>query len=135
MIGLLSAPSVVVGIDGSRAATDAALWAIDEAVSRDIPLRLVYVIDPVDLAAAESDCSQFPSARAALYDAQWSVAATGEAVKIETEILSGKPLAKLAKLAQESRPAVMVCVGSIGTDSGSPGHVECTVLTVPGNHL
>ena len=84
------------------------------------------------MAAAESDCSQFPCARAALYDAQRSVAATGEPVKIETEILSGKPLAKLA---QESRSAVMVCVGSIGTDSGRPGQVDCTVLTVPGNHL
>ena len=41
-----SAPSVVVGIDGSRTALDAALWAVDEAVSRDIPLRLVYAIDP-----------------------------------------------------------------------------------------
>ena len=30
--------SVVVGIDGSRPALDAALWAVDEAVSRDIPL-------------------------------------------------------------------------------------------------
>ena len=27
-------------------ALDAALWAVDEAVSRDIPLRLVYAIDP-----------------------------------------------------------------------------------------
>jgi len=34
-------PSVVVGIDGSRAAVRAALWAVDAAVSRDIPLRLV----------------------------------------------------------------------------------------------
>ena len=41
-----SSPSVVVGIDGSRSAVDAALWAVDEAVSRDIPLRLVYAIDP-----------------------------------------------------------------------------------------
>ena len=40
------APSVVVGIDGSRSALDAALWAADEAVSRDVPLRLVYAIDP-----------------------------------------------------------------------------------------
>ena len=32
---------VVVGIDGSRPGIDAALWAVDEAVSRDIPLRLV----------------------------------------------------------------------------------------------
>jgi hypothetical protein len=30
-----SSPAVVVGIDGSRTAVDAALWAVDEAVSRD----------------------------------------------------------------------------------------------------
>ena len=41
-----SATSVVVGIDGSRSALDAALWGVDEAVSRDVPLRLVYAIDP-----------------------------------------------------------------------------------------
>ena len=41
-----SSPAVVVGIDGSRTAVDAALWAVDEVVSRDIPLRLVYTIDP-----------------------------------------------------------------------------------------
>ncbi len=40
-----SSPAVVVGIDGSPTAVDAALWAVDEAVSRDIPLRLVYAID------------------------------------------------------------------------------------------
>jgi hypothetical protein len=39
-------PAVVVGVDGSRAAVRAALWAVDEAVSRDIPLRLVYALDP-----------------------------------------------------------------------------------------
>ena len=31
---------VVVGIDGSRAATDAAMWAIEEAIDRDVSLRL-----------------------------------------------------------------------------------------------
>jgi nucleotide-binding universal stress UspA family protein len=41
-----SSPAVVVGIDGSRDAVDAALWAVDEAVSRDISLRLIYAIDP-----------------------------------------------------------------------------------------
>ena len=39
-------PSIVVGIDGSKAAVHAALWAVDEAVSRDIPLRLLYAIEP-----------------------------------------------------------------------------------------
>jgi nucleotide-binding universal stress UspA family protein len=37
-----SAP-VVVGVDGSDAAITAAKWAIDEAVSRDVPLRIVHV--------------------------------------------------------------------------------------------
>ncbi|MDT5144785.1 MAG: hypothetical protein QOI79_4152, partial [Mycobacterium sp.] len=39
-------PSVVVGVDGSRAAVHAAIWAADEAVSRDIPLRLICAIPP-----------------------------------------------------------------------------------------
>lgn len=105
------APSVVVGVDGSRAAIHAAVWAVDEAVSRDIPLRLVYVVDQVDLGGAVSDHRQFAVARTALYDAQRAVEACGKAVKIETELVSGKPLARLAL---ESRWAVMICVGSIG---------------------
>src|ERR1700682_2721067 len=32
-----------VGIDGSRAALDAATWAVTEAVSLGVPLRLVHV--------------------------------------------------------------------------------------------
>lgn len=58
------ARAVVVGIDGSRAATHAALWAVDEAVNRDIPLRLVYVIDPSQLSAAgEAVGNQRPERR------------------------------------------------------------------------
>ena len=37
--------SIVVGIDGSKAATRAAYWAVDEAVRRDVPLRLLYAIE------------------------------------------------------------------------------------------
>lgn len=36
--------SVAVGIDGSQAALDAAIWAVAEAVNLGVPLRLVYVI-------------------------------------------------------------------------------------------
>jgi nucleotide-binding universal stress UspA family protein len=36
------AQPVVGGIDGSRGAQAAALWAIDEAIDREVPLRLVY---------------------------------------------------------------------------------------------
>ena len=60
--------SVVVGIDGSRSGIVAALWAVDEAVSRDIPLRLVYAIEPSDnarldahVAAEELETAEAPA--------------------------------------------------------------------------
>ena len=37
---------VVVGIDGSKAAVRAALWAADEAVRHETTLLLVHVIGP-----------------------------------------------------------------------------------------
>ena len=37
----LPPPTVVVGVDGSRAGVSAALWAVDEAVGRGLALRLV----------------------------------------------------------------------------------------------
>jgi nucleotide-binding universal stress UspA family protein len=41
------APSaVVVGIDGSPTAIHAAQWAIGEAISRSVPVRLVCVTKP-----------------------------------------------------------------------------------------
>ncbi|RFD26735.1 universal stress protein [Mycobacterium uberis] len=106
-----SDPSIIVGVDGSRAANNATVWAVDEAVSRNIPLRLVYVIDTADLCGADVDHRQFAAAHAALYDAQRAVQATGEPVKIEVEIMSGTPLRELIG---KSRSAVMTCVGSIG---------------------
>lgn len=109
---------VVVGVDGSRAAAHAALWAVDEAVSRDIPLRLVSVIDPVGISSAHADAVQDASANAALYEARRAIDATGKPVKIETEILRGKPLAALV---EQSLWAAMVCVGSIGLKHACDG--------------
>lgn len=106
----LAAPSIVVGIDGSPAARDAAVWAVDEAVSRDIPLRLVCVIDPAD--------RQLATARRALSDAQRAVESTGEPVKIETEVAHGAALTELRRL---SRSAALVCVGSLGAEHARHG--------------
>jgi hypothetical protein len=41
-----AASPIVVGIDGSKHAIGAAIWATDEAVSRGAQLLLVCVIDP-----------------------------------------------------------------------------------------
>ncbi|CAM2803873.1 universal stress protein [Mycobacterium intermedium] len=119
MDDICSAPSVVVGIDGSKAAVQAALWAVDEAVSRDIPLRLVYVINAIELSGEPgSDDARMAGARLALHDASRAVAATGKPVKIETEILRGKPLNKLL---HESANAAMICVGSMGLNHARRG--------------
>ncbi|HYB80344.1 MAG TPA: universal stress protein [Mycobacterium sp.] len=112
------APTVVVGVDGSKAATNAACWAIDEAVSRDIPLRLVYVVEPSDSSGSQVHEGRLAAARSALYDARRTIEATGKTVKIETEILRGEPLTKLV---EESRSAAMISVGSIGLNHAHHG--------------
>jgi nucleotide-binding universal stress UspA family protein len=131
------APSVVVGVDGSSAARNAALWAVDEAVSRDIPLRLLSVVNPADLCGGDADRIEFASARAALYEAQRFVEATGKPVKVETEIAVGKPLRELIN---QSRSAELVCVGSIGVKhayrgvgsvaAGLPELSQCPVAVI-----
>jgi nucleotide-binding universal stress UspA family protein len=118
MSDMYPAPSVVVGIDGSRAARHAALWAIDEAVSRDIPVRLVCVIDPSDHSSAGGYSDRLGAARAALHDAYQATDATGHQVKVDCEILWGSPLTKLL---EESRSAAVICVGSVGRKHASRG--------------
>ncbi len=94
-------PSIIVGVDGSRGAVRAALWAIDEAVSRDIPLRLVYASDSPDAAKVD----------AAVRYAAEAVEATGRSVKLEVEIVAGAPIPTLV---EASRWAAMICVGEVG---------------------
>ncbi len=100
--------AVVVGIDGSPAARNAAVWAAGEAADKNLPLKLVYVIhsaaeptDPPDPVAAASS---------ALADARDAVQTT-PGLQVETESLHGNPLATLIEL---SRSAAMVAVGSVG---------------------
>lgn len=100
-------PSVVVGVDGSRAAVRAALWAIDEAVSRDMPLRLVTAGQH----AAESSGDQPPAGTAAARAVADTVRATRRPVRVDIDVVSGTPVEVLV---EASRTAAMVCVGAIG---------------------
>ena len=106
---------VVVGIDGSQAAIQAAEWAVDEAASREVPLRLVAVIaeqvEPAPFASVGNVRMELEYAETALRMASARVAADGKPVKIETAIAQGDP-AKV--LIAESRNAAMVCIGSTG---------------------
>ena len=106
-------PSVVVGIDGSRTAVHAALWAIDEALSREIPLRLVAAAETID---ARTD------AEAAVRSAAAAVAATGRPIRIETQVITGAPIPALL---EASGAAAMICIGAVGRT-----HV-CLLYTSP----
>src|ERR1700739_927605 len=107
--------SIVVGIDGSQTAINAALWAIDEAVSREIPLRLVHVIHPApgaaNLAAVTEDPLEVEYGEAVLRIAADALTATGKPVKVETALLRGD--AGAALIAESPSPEG-VCVGSVG---------------------
>lgn len=97
----LSAPSIVVGVDGSRAGLRAALWALTEATARDLPLHLVAATEQGDTATADS----------ALRVAATEVTAAATPVVVRTDVVAGNPTEVLL---EASRRAVMLCVGDVG---------------------
>lgn len=129
---------IVVGIDGSDAAINAAKWAVAEATSRDIPLRLVYTIPErkADDSRLDVECGE-----AALRAACAALHATTTEVKLETDLVHGSPTDALV---EESRHAAMVCVGSVGigqiarkiigsTAEGVAENAQCPVAIVRAN--
>lgn len=114
--------SIVVGIDGSQAAINAALWAVPEAVARDVPLRLVHVIFVREVPKEAPDPAELEGeyAETALRAASAAVEATGQPVKIETDIVWGKTDSAMI---EASKDAAMVCVGSVGI-----GFIARTIL-------
>jgi len=113
-----TAPSVVAVVDGSDAGVQAALWAIDEARSRGIGLRLVWVSD-------DAQPDPLPAAAHAVR------AGDGD-IRVQTETLTGEPVAALLAA---SRGAAMICVGAAGRRPGSTavalaGAAHCPVAVV-----
>lgn len=104
-------PSIVVGIDGSKPAVQAALWAVDEAASRDIPLRLLYAIEPDDpgYAAHGAAARKLAAAENAVRYAFTAVEAADRPVKVEVEITQERPVTSLIRA---SAAAALVCVGA-----------------------
>jgi nucleotide-binding universal stress UspA family protein len=136
--------SVVVGIDGSKAAIRASLWAVDESASRDVPLRLLHAIGQGDAGGADPDAlaREFTSAEAAVRRASTAIEVTGRPVKIETEIAQGPPIRSLI---HASASAAMVCVGAVGLRHFQPGRMgstaaalaksaRCPVAIIRGDH-
>ncbi len=106
-----SSQRIVVGIDGSDAAINAAKWATDEAISRNIPVRLIHAIPQRRADAPGDDSLDIGYAQASLRAADAALQAMGKPVKVECDIVRGS---SERVLIDESRNAAMVCVGSVG---------------------
>ena len=134
---------IIVGIDGSQAAIAAALWAVDEALGRGVPLRLVSVIRQTH-PSPDDYASDLAHAETSLCEAQFAVEASRKLVKIETEIPRG-PAGPL--LVEASRDAEMICLGSLGigryartllgstaTELAEKAHCPVAVLRTTSDH-
>jgi nucleotide-binding universal stress UspA family protein len=125
----LDAKSVVVGINGSQAAVNAAKWAIDEALRRQMPLRLVYVIPRRRAQIGPPPPSEWELERAetALSQADCAVQSAKKPVEVETAVLSGDPAQVLVNAAQD---AAMVCVGTSRRGWASDGLLGSTAAAL-----
>jgi nucleotide-binding universal stress UspA family protein len=119
---LATPQSIVVGIDGSKAAIRAALWAIDEATSRDAALRLLYATERGDTQEREP-----AAAEAAIRHAIKAIESAGKSVKIETEVTQGPAIGSLISA---SASAAMVCVGAVGLRHFRPDRVGSTAAAL-----
>lgn len=117
-------PAVLVGVDGSRSATAAALWAVDEAVSRDIPVRLLQVVPRRDRPTTAHDIDR---ASDIVDTVTAAIEATGKQVKVETQLAAGDVTDVLR---EQARHAAMLCIGSSGREHAGMGHRRATVLAV-----
>lgn len=104
---------VVVGIDGSMEASHAALWAVEEALGRKVPLRLVYVVrtDLTGPLSAEQYQVAVDDAKLALHAVRSEIESADRSVVVQTEIMEGAPAGVLLA---ESPYADMICVGASG---------------------
>ncbi|OBG82577.1 universal stress protein [Mycobacterium sp. E3305] len=101
---------ILVGIDGSSAAIAAALWGVDEAITRGVALRLVSVIKPTHEAPEDYE-RDVAHAEKSLGQARLAVEATNKAVPLETEVARG-PAGSV--LLEASSDAALICVGCVG---------------------
>lgn len=103
------------------------MWAVDEAVGRDIPLRLVYAIDPDAAGGPERAAHDLASAEIAVRYVFTAVESTEKPVKVEVEIVQSRPVRALI---DASRWAAMLCVGDMGNHHGSGVRFGSTAAAV-----
>ncbi|MEC3982602.1 universal stress protein, partial [Amycolatopsis sp. H20-H5] len=109
---------VVVGIDGSRSAVEAALWAGDEAVRRQLPVKLIhtYVVPtarvPIKLPTVEMVRDGLESSGlACLREAETAVSQRWPELHVDTVVREAEPVGALI---HESAAASLMVLGTRG---------------------
>ncbi|WP_169979992.1 universal stress protein [Microbispora sp. H10836] len=134
--------SIIVGTDGSPAATAAVRWAADDAARRGCPLRFVSVVDHWAYGIPKFPVSGgdplTSHAERALSAAEAVARERQPDVKISTEIVEGIPARVLRDKAREAVEIVLgsrglggfagIVVGSVSTHVA--GHAPCPVVVV-----
>ena len=142
-----SADAIVVGYDGSVAATAALRWALDEGRRRAAPVRLVYVlewpvhIDPIAQRPAGWPDSQFHRDAEAVVEAAVAGAARSDPdVVLRSVVLEGPAAATLCELSTQAQMIVLghrghggfsgLLLGSVSLAVAA--HAQCPVVVVRG---
>jgi nucleotide-binding universal stress UspA family protein len=145
---------IVVGVDGSPAATVAVDWAASDAALRNVPLTLVHVLTPptvmtsVPRTATTWPAVPLPSGfkqwqqiqgRRILRDAHEAVEDRAARLSsVNTELLSGNTVPTLVDLSKEAEMIVVGCRGRgalrrrlLGSvSSGLVHHAHCPVAVI-----
>ena len=140
-------PGIVVGVDGSPASNVAVYWAGQEAAMRNLPLALVYVVNPVvpnwpnAPVPAEFEQWQKENARMFIDDAVKIVEENGKnggPAEINSEVVFSATVPTLVDLSKEAEMIVVGCrgtgalarvlLGSVST--GLVHHAHCPVAVI-----
>lgn len=126
--------AVVVGVDGSPWSLNAVNWAVPEAVSRGLTLRLIHAVPAAPPGVSDGECDW----DAVLVEAQDVAIQTHRGVGVEIASVVGSPGEVLER---ESAAAAMVCIGARpphvaegrlfgGTASHLADHARCPVAII-----
>ncbi|BBZ12710.1 universal stress protein [Mycobacterium branderi] len=102
------------------------MWAVDEAIDRDVPLQLLYAIESVSN-DPDDKATEAASAENAVQEVLARVESTGKPVKLEADIVHRYPVTALV---EASRSAALLCVGSAGFVHATQGRLGSTAAAV-----
>lgn len=138
---------IVVGTDGSAAATAAVEWAADDAARAAARLRIVHAVDrsPYEMAkfpALRMNDAVDRSAESVLAEAEATARKRQPGIDITTEILQGAAAAMLREQAGDATAEIVIGGGGLGGFPGAmlgsvsthvAGHIRGTVVVVRSN--